>query len=62
MSDDVVGSCCALAFAACYDVCLGICIDFLSVRECDFPPFHDHESNANSLVDRSRLHRNVVLM
>ncbi|KAI1791558.1 hypothetical protein LXA43DRAFT_1010767 [Ganoderma leucocontextum] len=32
MSDDVVGSCCALAFAACYDVCVGICLDFLSIR------------------------------
>ena len=37
MSDDVVGSCFALAFAACYDVCLGICIDFLSVREYHSP-------------------------
>lgn len=33
MSDEVIGTCCALAITACLDVIAGICIDFLSVRE-----------------------------
>ncbi|EJF59413.1 hypothetical protein BD309DRAFT_930995 [Dichomitus squalens] len=32
MSDDIVGSCCSVAILGCYEVCLGICLDFMSVR------------------------------
>ncbi|KAF8556651.1 hypothetical protein OG21DRAFT_1458854 [Imleria badia] len=32
MSDEVVGTCCAIIFTACLDVVTGICVDFMSVR------------------------------
>ncbi|KAH0835713.1 hypothetical protein J3R83DRAFT_9534, partial [Lanmaoa asiatica] len=32
MSDQVIGTCCALTITACLDVITGICLDFLSVR------------------------------
>ncbi|KAF8489545.1 hypothetical protein F5888DRAFT_1161714 [Russula emetica] len=32
MSDDPIGTCCAIAIVACLDVCSGICFDFASFR------------------------------
>jgi hypothetical protein len=36
MSDDLIGTCCAIAFIACLDVCSGICFDFASIRTSSF--------------------------
>ncbi|KAG1745025.1 uncharacterized protein EDB91DRAFT_1122154 [Suillus paluster] len=32
MSDELVGTCCALGLTACCDVLTGICLDFMSIR------------------------------
>ncbi|KAN0114189.1 hypothetical protein V8E52_006987 [Russula decolorans] len=32
MSDNPIGTCCAIAFVACLDVCTGICVDYASFR------------------------------
>jgi hypothetical protein len=36
MSDDPIGTCCAIAFIACLDVCSGICFDYASFRTSSF--------------------------
>ncbi|KAI0034823.1 hypothetical protein K488DRAFT_83663 [Vararia minispora EC-137] len=41
MSDDPAGLCCFICLTACYDVCAGVCLDFISIRhtftQCFWP-------------------------
>jgi len=63
MSDDPIGTCCAIALVACLDVYGGICIDFASIRTSSFRlPLPWHDATLRQPMHRTWLYRDNVQM